>query len=80
MPLVSQTSGGLQSKEVLPVGSNPTLSANFAVPVSAETPTETFNRTVEAMRPKQPRLYALWLCLSKIGETAWTPESKKVLR
>ena len=79
MPLVLKTSGGLRSKEVPPVGSNPTLSANFAVPVSASTPTETFNHTVEAMWPKQSRLYASGCVFSKNGETLWTPESKEGL-
>ena len=80
MPLVSQTSGGIPSKEVPPVGSHPTLSANFAVPVSAETPTGTFNHTVEAVWPKQPRLYASGCVFSKNGESQWMPESKKVLK
>jgi hypothetical protein len=80
MPLVSQTSGGLRSKEVPPTGSNPVLSANFAVPASALTPTETFNHTVEAMWPKQPRLYASGCVFSKIGERLWTPESNAGLK
>ena len=62
-------------------GSKPAPASNFAVLVSADTPTETFNHAQSTLYgPKQPRLYALWLCLSKNGETAWTPESKKVLK
>lgn len=60
-------------------GSTPVPASNFAVPVSALTPTETFNHTVEAMWPKQPRLYASG-CVFPIGETRWTPDSKKALK
>ena len=66
MPLVSQTSGGLRSKEVPPVGSNPTLSAKHAVPVSALTPTGTFNHTAGATWPKQPDFNAS-RCVSPRG-------------
>jgi hypothetical protein len=48
--------------------------------VSAETPTGTFNHTVEAVWPKQPRLYASGCVFSKNGESQWMPESKKVLK
>jgi hypothetical protein len=62
------------------VGSSPTPTANFAVPVSALTPTGTFNHTAEAMWPKQPRLYASAVFNPREENTPWKRENKKVLK
>lgn len=57
-------------------GSNPAVAAIFAVPVSAQTLTGTFNHTAEAMRSKQPKLYAS-RCVSQKGAQQWTNNRKE---
>ena len=56
-------------------GSKPAPASNFAVPVSALTPTGTFNHTAEAMRPSNRKYRASAVSLPR-GETSWKQEKK----
>ena len=74
---------GADCKSVNPsglAGSNPAPAANDATPVKASTSTGVFNRTAEAMRPKQPRLYASAVFTPRKEETPWKRENKKGLK
>jgi len=51
------------------VGSNPTASANNAVMMEALTFIFTFNLTAEAMRSKQPKLYAFVVLIPREDNT-----------
>lgn len=61
-------------------GSKPAPASNFAVPVSALTPTGTFNHTAEAMWPKQPELYCFRCVIPREENTSWKRENKKGLK
>lgn len=58
-------------------GSIPTPASNFAVPMGVCAPIRTFNHTAEAMRPKQPKVYASAVSFPRKVRTQWTNNRKE---
>jgi hypothetical protein len=53
-------------------GSIPTPASNFAARAEASTSAPAFNHTAEAMRPKQPKVYASAVSFPRKVRTQWT--------